>query len=104
MKLGTVLIATERNRQILKEKWTSEHDDTEHDRGELAEAAVCYAMGQDQRDQRVFNKSVLELFWPWEFYEWKPCKGRKGRIKELVKAGALIAAEIDRLQRTKTHE
>lgn len=42
--------------------------------------------------------------WPWPFMHggWKPAKpedGLKGRIVDLVKAGALIAAEIDRLQR-----
>jgi hypothetical protein len=33
-------------------------------------------------------------WWPWSFEWWKP----KDRIRNLVRAGALIAAEIDRLQ------
>jgi len=33
--------------------------------------------------------------WPWEKSWWKPTPN--DRVKELVKAGALIAAEIDRL-------
>jgi hypothetical protein len=41
--------------------------------------------------------------WPWEPEWWKPKwtpqAGRDGRIRELVVAGALLAAEIDRLQR-----
>lgn len=39
-------------------------------------------------------------YWPWEPGWWKPGKGNSyaDRVRELVKAGALIAAEIDRLQ------
>lgn len=40
--------------------------------------------------------SILRA-WPWEARFWKPCPD--DRARELVKAGALIAAEIDRLQR-----
>ena len=35
--------------------------------------------------------------WPWSDKWWKP----KDKIRDLVRAGALIAAEIDRLQRLK---
>jgi hypothetical protein len=36
--------------------------------------------------------------WPWE-PEWDK-RGSGDRMRDLVKAGALIAAEIDRLQRS----
>lgn len=44
---------------------------------------------------------VLTKYWPFEWSWWKPANppSLQGRIRELAKAGALIAAEIDRLQR-----
>lgn len=87
---GVELIAAERQRQIESEGWTPEHDDG-HTHGELAKAAGVYAM--------PFNGSWKELNWPFpEAIKHKP-PTREGRIRELVKAGALIAAEIDRLHR-----
>lgn len=85
---GVKAIASERQRQIEQEDWTPEHDD-EHDKGELAAAASCYAY-----DPRKFNKASSPL-WPWSEAWWKP----KDRRSNLVRAGALIAAEIDRLDR-----
>ena len=84
-KTGIELIAEERQRQITAEGWTPEHDD-EHDNEQLAQAAACYAMPPRLRGP---------LPWPWDADWWKP----GDRIRELTKAGALIAAEIDRLQR-----
>jgi hypothetical protein len=85
MKSGIELIAEERQRQIEKEGWSKEHD-AEHYRGEMAIAAMCYA------DPRKLNGKV-PYGWPWDDKWWKP----KDRVRNLVKAGALIAAEIDRL-------
>lgn len=110
MKTGSQLIAEERERQITAEGWTPEHDD-KHEGGELACAAICYAMPNDLvrrvtkechargADGRIAKRlqSLFEYFWPWERQWWKPSP--ENRIRELVKAGALIAAEIDRLQR-----
>ncbi|MFV0587517.1 hypothetical protein [Bacteroides reticulotermitis] len=90
MKTGIELIADERNRQIEVEGWTLAHDN-EHAIGELANAASCYAMIPDLRPS-----SLPPAHWPWLDW-WKPTPS--DRIKELAKAGALIAAEIDRLQR-----
>jgi len=42
METGTFLIAKERMRQMEKEGWSLEHD-SEHERDEMAWAAVCYA-------------------------------------------------------------
>lgn len=92
MKTGIELIAEERQRQIEKEGWTPEHDDN-HANGELAIAASCYAFPNYDTDAQV--QSVLRF--PWENDWWKPTPD--DRIRELQKAGALIAAEIDRLQR-----
>jgi hypothetical protein len=91
-------IAAERLRQIEAEGWTPEHDD-EHGDGALAQAAACYAMG----DHRILawshdGKSLGQAsLWPWHPDWWKPANRRR----DLVKAGALIVAEIERLDRAK---
>jgi hypothetical protein len=79
-------IIEERQRQIEKEGWTPEHDD-EHWEGDLARAAACYAVAGPN--------AALPLNWPWEAHWWKPTDRRSS----LIKAGALIAAEIERLDR-----
>lgn len=88
---GVEQIAVERQRQIDAEGWTAEHDD-QHTRSELAIAAGVYAM--------PYNGSWKIATWPWHHRTLKirPLTA-EGRIRELVKAGALIAAEIDRLER-----
>jgi hypothetical protein len=78
---GAELIAAERQRQIEAEGWTPEHDDG-HATGDLAEAAAAYTLND------------VTLF-PWPDW-WKP---GTDPVRRLVKAGALIAAEIDRLSR-----
>ena len=100
MKSGVELIAEERKRQVEKEGWTPEHD-AEHDEGEMVDAAICYAIGDTQIKHEPLmdypNKiTVYQNFWPWHLQYWKPSP--KDRVRELTKAGALIAAEIDRLQ------
>lgn len=98
--MGVDLIAEERQRQVEQEGWTAEHDDG-HSRGEMARAAACYAMPKSVREMPILHTSILEFVWHWEWSWWKPAetKAKRARIRELVKAGALIAAEIDRLQR-----
>lgn len=89
MKTGIELIAQERARQVSQEEWTERHDDA-HTEGELAEAACCYANPKH-------SPGFLARWWPWDREFWKPAPDN--RVRELVKAGALIAAEIDRLNR-----
>ena len=88
-------IAAERERQISKEGWTPEHDD-KHNVGELAAAASCYAMGDCKIYLEVEGapNQVLKI-WPWDDEWWNP----KDERRNLVRAGALIAAEIERLDR-----
>lgn len=105
---GVELIEAERWRQIDKEGWTTAHDD-EHEFGELASAAACYALPPMLRvnekrevfrpEDRVHARGMVPTYWPcdWTIDSWKPTPN--DRVRELVKAGALLAAEIDRLQR-----
>lgn len=99
---GIELIIDERQRQIEVEGWTPEHDD-EHICDEMARAAACYAMSEEHRDYDVRGLVVdySPTGWPWADEWWKPTPD--DRIRELVKAGALIAAEIDRLLRAQDH-
>lgn len=84
------LIAKERERQIVEECFGPGHDDY-HEHGELALAAACYAIPPDTHN---FATIRAEL-WPWDEEWYKP----KGRVRDLVRAGALILAELDRIQR-----
>ena len=101
LKTGAELIAEERQRQIRKEGFDEDHDDS-HDAGQLALAAACYACNAATWAQRgkalkgnYAKYSEPGFRWPWRLKWWKP----KSQIQDLVRAGALIAAEIDRLQR-----
>ena len=86
-------VVAERQRQIYGEGFDEAHDEQwAHD--ELVEAAVCYCEAP----------TLLALglppaqgpgAWPWDLKWWKP----KDRRRDLVRAAALIIAEIDRLDR-----
>lgn len=92
-------ILAERERQTGKLGWTPEHDD-DHVKGELAAAAACYAVGAMLRvpmpaaNIGPWSRS-RKMLWPWAESDWRPSSARRN----LVKAGALILAEIERLDR-----
>jgi hypothetical protein len=92
------LIIEERERQIYQHKWTKKHDD-EHDFAELGHAAAAYVLIAGEisvhGNQNVALSNIPSI-WPWEEKWWKPSEDP---IRNLVKAGALIVAEIERLQR-----
>lgn len=103
IQTGTELIAAERQRQIEVERHIPEHDDL-WSNFELADAASSYAMFASQLDgKRDRIRECPPPPWPFMKGWWKPSPDNSidGRIRELVKAGALIAAEIDRLNRNK---
>lgn len=88
----------ERVRQITVEGWTPEHDDQEHDDGDLAAAAASYALhAADMLNpySQGDGKDLVPDFWQFGLRWWKPTEPRR----DLVKAGALILAEIERLDR-----
>lgn len=90
-------VVAERRRQVEAEGWTPEHDD-EHAGGELASAASCYAHVASYGDiAHVISPADSPPYnWPFDEAWWKP--GDDPR-RMLVKAGALILAEIERLDR-----
>ncbi len=98
-------IAAERLRQIEAEGWSQDHDDA-HSDGEMARAAGIYAViaGSDRTDYRNATggyslndilQGLMDHYWPWDRSWFKPADRRR----DLVKAGALIVAEIERLDR-----
>lgn len=106
------LIAHERDRQIKEEGFTTDHDD-EHEFGELAMVAALYAC-----PNRIFIKGVVDggahvFYDPWppswdNKFDKRHYQGeivnpetytRQERFNLLVKAGALILAEMERIQR-----
>ena len=82
---GVKLIEQERNRQITEEGYDYEHDRQES-LEELLRAAVCYA--------KVNYEPIERSEWPhsWDYSYWKPTV----TLRNLQKAGALIAAAIDK--------
>ncbi|KFD04280.1 EaD family phage protein [Raoultella planticola ATCC 33531] len=83
-------VLAERKRQVTAEGWTPGHDD-EYEHGELADAAGCYALSSELFD----CAGEPPRPWPWPDEWWKPTSRRR----DLVKAGALILAEIERIDR-----
>lgn len=99
---GPEMILNERARQIEDEGRSLAYDLENNERGELAAAASCYALlaaGQSKAERMpggtpdVVTMAPLKA-WPWRGAAWNPSNNR---LKNLVRAGALIAAEIDRL-------
>lgn len=95
------LIKAERERQVSAEGYTPQHDDA-HKMGQMAGAAAVYALHacgfENPHALEAARPTVLfkVRIWPWSDGYWKPSDDP---ICDLVKAGALIVAEIERLQR-----
>lgn len=90
------LIRAERQHQVEQEGWTEVHDD-QHDNMEMATAAACYAVAATGLDNYVVDGEYGEDAWPWHKDTDK--REKHDRLRCLVIAGALIVAEIERLQR-----
>lgn len=85
---GVDLIADERFRQLAVHDW---RHDLEHADGELVTAAICYATPPEDRE--IGSVSGCPTMWPFEPDTFRS----RDRVRDLQKAGALIAAELDRL-------
>ncbi len=94
---GVELIARERQRQIENEGWTPDHDD-KHASGQMVGAARAYAKAAQMQICGLVSSFNPPLSWDWDEEWWKPSPDP---IRNLVKAGALIAAEIDRITRSR---
>lgn len=90
-------VIAERNRQKSVEGWNEAHDD-QYASEELAAAAACYAESAYSLSDAMRGDDLQvspPRLWPWSDDWWKPTTQRR----DLVKAGALIIAEIERLDR-----
>ena len=100
MSSGVDMIAEERRRQMAEEGHDESHDDG-HSDGQLARAACCYASPVPLYEHTEWKRGhTFRDPWPWDLHDDK--RGKHTRLEELAKAGALIAAEIDRLLRWQT--
>lgn len=89
-------IADERDRQVSEGGYSPEHDD-EHDDGEIAWAAACYAAPALVLCEDTDVGEIVPAY-PWGGWERPPHHG-KDRTRDLIRAAALCIAEIERLQR-----
>ncbi len=100
MENGSELVAKERTRQITDEGFDAVRD-AHYVKGELVSAAACYAaMAQAQVASEALKTPTkvhpaIMMLWPWSESWWKPSRDP---VRNLEKAGALIAAEIDRIR------
>lgn len=105
MKTGIELIAEERQRQIDVEGYTEQHD-SQHKTSEFVYAAIayiesakigvnCLELGNDD----AFSILVRKIEKGKSCFPWKDAFKASTDVRDLVKAGALIAAAIDRLQK-----
>jgi len=103
MKTGIELITEERQRQIDVEGYNKQHD-SQHKASELIYAAIAYVesakvgincaeIGNINKFEIIRRKNEMGRHYPYG-WTFKPSTD----IRDLVKAGALIAATIDRLQ------
>jgi hypothetical protein len=89
METGVEIIAKERKRQIEELGYDYTHDHL-YANEQLAKAASVYALPEKLRHLSFFSFASI---WPWDLRYWKPTP--QDRVRELAKAGALIAAQID---------
>ena len=96
-------VIAERERQIKAEGYDLEHDDA-HQNDEIAAYATFYAMPPAARDWPA-EETGYGMTWGQAIIpaDWGPPKACDRR-QELVKAAALLVAEIERLDRAKKTE
>lgn len=107
---GAMDVLNERIRQVTEEK-NSDDDDDRYSEHTLARAGVCYGLigmvGAVEHDPDSHGRSrpdvqlsdtiagAVSRLWPWRASTFKP----KDRRRNLVRAAALLLAEIDWLDR-----
>jgi hypothetical protein len=93
---GVGQINRERMRQVFREGFNAKHDDGQLP-GAMAMAGSAYAHDAAMKLRGLGGYEGLPLRWPFGAEWWKPTPDDLKR--QLIKAGALIAAEIDRMNR-----
>ena len=100
--VGTKLIEQYREEQISKHNWSVQHDIDVNKDGQLVQAAMAYLANVVTVEVDSASGPVAvdsRTLWPNNWSKrW--LKLSDNRVKDLSKAGALIAAEIDRLLQT----
>lgn len=96
---GAGFIAAERSRQFMRKGYDTLHDD-EHTDGSLLVAGILIACGVADLELTV-GPPDLNGPWPDQLAMHVAAKYGDDHIRRLTIAGAMIAAEIDRLQRAK---
>ena len=105
---GVKLIALERKRQLEEEGWNAHHD-SRHEPGTLSMAGAQYARvasmwgkslhkGTSRLETLMEIKDTAPGSWPWSQDWWKPTPD--DLLRQYAKAGALIAAEMDKIIRS----
>lgn len=93
---GIQLVAGERSRQLRVEGRKTDQDVVQWPGGELAVAAACYAV--EGTHAKINYEAVSnDLLHGWPLDPFWDKRSKHSRIRRLAIAGALIAAEIDRL-------
>lgn len=99
---GVELIAQERKEQVEKHGFSAEHDARQYNsKGELVQAA-CYLLCKDSLLIKAHPSNLRYALFPSSWNgEYKIKFDQKEDLQSLIIAGALIAAEIDRIQAAK---
>lgn len=94
-------VIAERERQQSSKGYSIAHDD-EYEQNELIRAANGYLSHVVERswtykelDEDTYQSDEVPDFWPWDDSYWNP----KNPRQDLVRAAALIIAEIERIDR-----
>lgn len=95
---GAARISYERARQQIEEGYGAGHDDRQNGDGDLLRAAESYLAAGYKRSDTRKDGPIQLASWPWESSHWNPSHDR---VRNLEIAGALIAAEIDRILRAR---
>lgn len=94
MNAGVDIIAKERQRQIEYQGKRPE-DLCDLSQRHFVKAAMSYCFVENHFRNQSESNTMPPLLWPFDREFWNP--DRNNDIRNLAKAGAYIAAEIDRL-------
>lgn len=87
MSTGLAAVILERAKQL--RRWGNEHDDVQHEHGDLEQAAIGVLVMED-------GARAVE---PHTWIEWARRYADRSRRERLVIAAALLVAEVDRMDR-----